>query len=156
MKTKWGGYRAAQRTFRADQCSVCGSTTHVHRHHLDMNPQNNAQDNIRILCVKCHAKAHVTMEKGRNVRSRPCAICGKTFRPTRSRRGRVCSSACLREMGRQSAAKRWTGHSKQQACAYCGKVFVRTRARQETCSRSCGNKRAWEKRGGKASLPSRA
>jgi len=155
MRTKSGGYKESLRMFKADQCSVCGSITNVHRHHLDMNPQNNDQDNIRILCVQCHAKAHVAMEKGRNVRSRPCVICGKTFRPKRSRRGRVCSLACLQEMGRRSAVTRWKGHSKETACAYCGKVFVRTRARQETCSRSCGNKRAWGKRGGNASLPSR-
>lgn len=61
----------------------------------------------------------------------------------------------LKAEGIKGAEKRWKDHSKTRNCENCGTEFVYTRPRQTTCSRSCGNKLAWKKRGGKnRGLPS--
>lgn len=139
------GHRQAQRLYEAKQCSVCGSTERVQRHHLDLDSTNNKLINMQILCDKCHRKAHVEIR--RNARTRPCAVCGKLFVPRRKNRGKLCSKQCRREMGKRSAEKRWANLSKMVNCAFCGKQFAKKRARNTTCSRSCGNKLAWARRG---------
>lgn len=59
----------------------------------------------------------------------------------------------LREKGKHGAAMRWSGHTMLSECIKCGMQFTRSRARQKTCSRSCGNKRAWERRRGSIQSP---
>ena len=53
---------------------------------------------------------------------------------------------CRKCHGRVSAARRWAGHSKTRECLWCQATYMPTRSRQTTCSRSCGNKRAWNRR----------
>ena len=52
----------------------------------------------------------------------------------------------LREQGKRGAAIRWSGHTMQSNCAFCEKEFTRDRARQTTCSRSCGNRLAIQRK----------
>lgn len=141
--------RQAQAMYPATECSRCGVTTGLHRHHEDRNPYNNSHENITILCSRCHVKAHC--EGGDwgcgNVLPAECRVCGIVFQPKRSRRAEICDNPeCLKEMGRRSAAARWEGHTRERTCAYCGEVFVYKRVREVTCSRVCGGKLAWETR----------
>ena len=53
-----GGRLRANRMYLADQCSRCGSTHRVQRHHRDVNPKNNSPENIAILCELCHKAEH--------------------------------------------------------------------------------------------------
>lgn len=56
------GRRRAQRKYQANACIKCGTEPadpkKLHRHHKDLNPRNNAPDNIEILCQDCHLAAH--------------------------------------------------------------------------------------------------
>ena len=52
------GRRRAERRFTADECSRCGSTDFIDRHHVDRNPLNNDPANVAILCRRCHMAAH--------------------------------------------------------------------------------------------------
>jgi hypothetical protein len=40
------------------QCEDCWYASAAERHHVDGNPRNNAQENVRLLCVPCHHRAH--------------------------------------------------------------------------------------------------
>lgn len=46
--------KANEITYSIRVCDVCGSIQNLERHHLDNNPFNNAPDNIRVLCRRCH------------------------------------------------------------------------------------------------------
>lgn len=146
----WRGLKQAQRAFNLTSCQECGTKDNLHRHHKDRDRLNNTPENIAILCHPCHAKEHAKQgDWGRgNVPHRPCQICGQVFQSNRTRRGRVCSNACMVEMGKRSAAKRWAGRTKERQCTNCQKTFTYTRPRQTTCSRSCGNIQAHRNRGG--------
>ena len=39
------------------QCSLCGEydKRKLQIHHLDQNPSNNSVENLRLVCVECHA-----------------------------------------------------------------------------------------------------
>jgi hypothetical protein len=53
------GRKRAQKRFQGDKCAECDRVdVHLHRHHIDRNPNNNTPDNIRILCGSCHQKLH--------------------------------------------------------------------------------------------------
>lgn len=49
---------------RKNRCEFCGITDYKARktnnaltvHHLDYNPQNNDEKNLKLLCAKCHLK----------------------------------------------------------------------------------------------------
>jgi len=55
------GRLRANRIYTTDGCGCvgCGSTKILERHHLDRNPLNNAPENIKILCAKCHKAYHL-------------------------------------------------------------------------------------------------
>lgn len=77
----------------------------LNRHHV--NGLEHPLD-VEVLCTKCHAAAHgPTWGRGRRLANKVCPICGTTFRPRRARDKLCKSSACLAEMGRRSAEKRW-------------------------------------------------
>lgn len=101
------GRKQAQRLFKALICHICGGEQTLHRHHLDHNPLNNNPMNIQILCVQCHNREH------RKLKPVPCQICKKEFQPKRARNSKVCSSLCLKEMGRLSAMKRWSSQGSE-------------------------------------------
>jgi 5-methylcytosine-specific restriction endonuclease McrA len=45
---------------RGAQCERCAFALQeiLHIHHIDRNPQNNAHNNLELLCPNCHAKEH--------------------------------------------------------------------------------------------------
>ena len=151
MRTKWAGYREAQKRFQLGTCELCGLVPANQRHHVDRNPLNNSPENVKRLCQRCHIFVHMLDETwGRGlVQPRECVICGEFFQPERTRRGKLCGNpACLSEAGRQSAERRWSGRSKEKRCVVCGRSFIYSRPRDTTCSRSCGNRLAWARRSG--------
>ena len=96
------GRKHAQRAYPTKECARCGGTETLQRHHRDRDPTNNEPENVEILCAKCHGAEH------RRLRPVRCSICGEEFQPKRARRATVCGPECLRELGRQSANKRWS------------------------------------------------
>lgn len=50
-------------------CEVCGSTTNIDVHHKDSNPNNNDENNLLLVCRRCHMKIH----RQKSV----CNLCGK-------------------------------------------------------------------------------
>jgi 5-methylcytosine-specific restriction endonuclease McrA len=46
-----------------DRCTVCSATSHLHVHHIDRDPTNDAPDNLITLCETCHARAHRELRK---------------------------------------------------------------------------------------------
>lgn len=108
------GRKAAQRTYPATRCAVCGGIKTLQRHHIDRDPTNNRPDNVQILCQTCHAATHrAAGDWGRgNVAPAVCAVCGAPFQPQRSSRATLCRNpACRIEKGRLSAALRWTSRT---------------------------------------------
>lgn len=47
------GRSRAERIYKHQPCEICGNPK-GERHHKDDNTANNASDNIRFLCRKCH------------------------------------------------------------------------------------------------------
>lgn len=125
-------------------CQNCGETGKLQRHH----PNYNEPLMVEILCQKCHVAADQRDGHRRKVAERKCLICKQTFQPTRTRRGVICGTRCLEEMGRIGANRRWAVRTTQKKCQFCQAMFTFKRARETTCSRSCGNKLAWVSRGG--------
>lgn len=44
-------------------CSDCGKDKTLQVHHIDKDKKNNSQENLVVLCWKCHAKHHKHMRK---------------------------------------------------------------------------------------------
>ena len=40
------------------KCLLCGSTEEPHRHHVDWNHANNANENTVTVCRRCHVELH--------------------------------------------------------------------------------------------------
>lgn len=79
-------------------CSKCGSPNCLERHHPDYSQPTM----VDVLCSSCHGLEHLELAQV------ACVICQTMFQPMRERRSVLCSNpACLSEMGRKSAAKRW-------------------------------------------------
>ncbi len=117
MITSNSGRKAAQRKFLAIQCSKCGSTKTLQRHHKDMNPANNREENVEILCQQCHKAEHMkdgTWGQGK-VEPAACKVCGRAFQPKMSRRATICSQECLSIWGEIHAARRWNTRQELQA-----------------------------------------
>lgn len=107
MATKWAARKRAQRALpdlSKETCCKCGSTKHLQRHH----PDYSELDRFEVLCRACHAKAD---QRDGYRRTRPeaaCVICGQTFTPKCSHPHKTCGEACLSELGRRNAMKRWS------------------------------------------------
>ena len=41
-----------------NKCQWCGKGKLIHIHHIDLNPGNNSDDNLILLCANCHKKFH--------------------------------------------------------------------------------------------------
>lgn len=146
-RQRWRARKAAQRAFPlVDQrCADCGAANNLQRHH----PNHARPIDIIILCQSCHTQREVIQGTWGRGPVHPCAcrVCGVQFIPDRNRHAVLCGKReCREELGRRCAEKRWSGHEKITSCTCCGVRFERVRARQTTCSRSCGNKLAWEQR----------
>ena len=46
------------------KCEICGSTQKIDVHHKDGNHNNNTQDNLLVVCRRCHANIHKEMREG--------------------------------------------------------------------------------------------
>lgn len=62
------GYGRSNRMIQSDAlpeaCPKCGRTDKkIHRHHKDVDPLNNDQSNIEILCSTCHAAEHAQLRR---------------------------------------------------------------------------------------------
>lgn len=44
-------------------CDVCGLSENLEVHHVDENPYNTSENNLRTLCLKCHIIAHTPHAK---------------------------------------------------------------------------------------------
>ncbi len=44
-------------------CQKCGSEYRCQVHHIDFDAFNNDRDNLIMLCLNCHTKAHSNPEK---------------------------------------------------------------------------------------------
>jgi len=106
MPTPSASRKAAQRAYpRLTACEHCGTTSQLQRHHPDLSDALS----VVILCQPCHAAEHVrhgTWGNGpRTVKT--CVVCGKDFSDYSHIRAKTCSRACLSELGRRNARKRW-------------------------------------------------
>ena len=102
---KWTARKQAQRAVKATACEVCGSTDRLQRHH----PNLSRPLEVTVLCQACHASLHIKEGTwGQGPRETAlCVICGKTFLPSDSHLHKTCGAACLAELGRRNALKRW-------------------------------------------------
>ena len=65
--------KRANRLYKASECSLCGSTRRVQRHHRNGNLKDNSKENIQILCQTCHTKEHMKSGTwGRTARMKSC------------------------------------------------------------------------------------
>lgn len=104
----WAARKAAQRAYpETKPCERCGSTSNVQRHHADLAKPLE----IEFLCQECHVKADMQAGKWGCGPRKPkaCKVCGREFMPTHSKNHNTCSRACLSEIGRRNAMKRWGG-----------------------------------------------
>lgn len=115
-----GGRRRAERMYpHIGQCSVCGGAR-AERHHIDGNPANNAPDNVRALCRRCHmmvdgrwaaVKAAATRLQAKGVAARArlhvdtthkvgeaCPVCGRSIGVT-AVRDRFTYIGCRKSRG---------------------------------------------------------
>jgi hypothetical protein len=86
-------------------CDDCGAVDNLQRHHPDyLRPEE-----VIILCQRCHTNIHLLFGTWGNGPKtlRACVICGQDFIPKHSKKGVTCSRACLSELGRRNARKRW-------------------------------------------------
>ena len=60
-----------------------------------------------ILCGPCHVEADKAAGFRRTKQQKPCKVCGTMFTPSHSKKHSTCSPACLSEIGRINAMKRW-------------------------------------------------
>ena len=93
-------------------CSECGLFVgrSGHIHHIGNNGEDYQDiDNLKLLCISCHRKAHNNSE-------RICPYCKRTFRGG----GDYCNRKCNRD-----------SHRTKLPCATCGKEFVILKSRLE-------------------------
>lgn len=55
---EWKALRAGILARDGGICTVCGAGDHLHVHHIDLDPTNDATHNLICLCETCHARAH--------------------------------------------------------------------------------------------------
>lgn len=52
------GSASAYQKFRKGKCERCAATKKLHVHHVDGNPNNHHERNLKTLCQSCHHLAH--------------------------------------------------------------------------------------------------
>jgi hypothetical protein len=106
MPTPSASRKAAQRAYPTlTDCEHCGATSTLQRHHPDINDALS----VVILCQACHAEEHVRLGTWGLGSKKPktCVVCKKVFSVYSHTRVKTCSPACLSELGRRNARKRW-------------------------------------------------
>lgn len=53
-------YRARKIMKDWEQCMLCGSSKHLHVHHINGDYKDNSEFNLFKVCVKCHENIHRT------------------------------------------------------------------------------------------------
>ena len=117
MVTKWAARKRAQRampTLAGQECN-CGATTNLQRHH----PDYSDLDRFEVLCPRCHVLADQRDGHRKTKQTIPCKICGTMFLPSHSKKHTTCSRACLSEIGRRNAMKRWHPNRVVDGSAEC-------------------------------------
>jgi len=106
MLTKSASRKRAQRAIPLPKnCERCGcESNRLHRHHG--NHQNALY--VVILCPQCHADVGAKIGERRIKKEKICVMCGRSFREYSHSRVKTCGKACLSELGRRNALKRWT------------------------------------------------
>jgi len=124
--------KAAQRAIPAERCEVCGTTEgKIERHHPDYSQPLN----VKILCTTCHAaeERHTGQRKSKAMRE--CPVCGAHFLYRHSGQRTCARTACLKEIGRRNAEKRWHAHDRTKHCQVCGTTFLPKRQRERSCGK---------------------
>lgn len=52
------GYREKALNAYGEMCQQCGAEEHIEVHHIDRDRQNNALENLEVLCRSCHGDRH--------------------------------------------------------------------------------------------------
>lgn len=116
-------------------CSKCGSPNCLERHHEDYSKPVD----VAVLCSHCHGLEHKELVRV------ACAICKTLFQPARGRRSTLCGNpSCLRELGKQSAAKRWKAEATDCARSAMASYRRRLGAHLSYCLGGLGYGRANE------------
>lgn len=87
-------------------CTRCGQQKPLERHHIDGDTGNNDVENIQILCRRCHMEIDGRLEKVRLLSPavkppKPCAECGRLYKPLRKGLCHSCSERKRRSQRRQ-------------------------------------------------------
>lgn len=86
-----------------DDCGIyLGSAGHVHYDGANGEEDYNDRENLRLLCISCHRKAHAKSPQFQ------CINCGIEMR----KNSLFCSRECLMQY-----------HTTTLTCSYCGKTF---------------------------------
>lgn len=139
-------------------CENCGTKKHLQGHHIikysERPDLGDDPNNIKILCIDCHALEHPELKelfksfyekKGININ---CKTCNKDFyiAPYLIRVRKYCSKECFRKTYPKKIIKRKynkTNNSIDKSCIVCNNIFtVHTSLalKRETCSRICSGK----------------
>jgi hypothetical protein len=114
--SQWRGEHATAETKRKrarrwfkdlGTCERCHEKPATDRHHADGNTGNNDRANVRFLCRRCHMvedgrlDAFVAGNKQRQPQpAKPCAECGKPYKPLRRGQCASCYSKAARRKAR--------------------------------------------------------
>ena len=100
-------------------------------HHKDLDPSNNATENLQLLSKSEHQKLHHKL----NRETQTCPVCGKLFvASNRNGRTRFCSQKC------KDSIKNLNLESVEKICPICGKSFSPKDKRRACCSQECTDK----------------
>lgn len=111
MATKWMVRKRSQRSIQTlvgMQCEVCGSAQSLQRHHPSYESAK-----VEILCRPCHVKADQRDGHRPTKKPKACKVCEREFLPHHSTKHATCSPACLSELCRRNAFKRWRKGAEQ-------------------------------------------
>lgn len=59
----WKEVRTAIMGRDGGRCAICGRDDDLHVHHIDLDPTNDAPENLVTLCSICHARAHTDLRR---------------------------------------------------------------------------------------------
>jgi 5-methylcytosine-specific restriction endonuclease McrA len=60
---KWKALRESILERDSRSCVLCGSATHLHVHHIDLDKTNDHPENLVTLCEGCHARVHTEVRR---------------------------------------------------------------------------------------------
>lgn len=63
-------YRTKAIRHYGEECSRCKSSENIQVHHIDRNRENNAIENLEVLCSRCHLAEHAEEQKEQSERRR--------------------------------------------------------------------------------------